>query len=709
VDTASNPRKAGTAAGWLARAVESARRVGWAAEFLLAAGLLLAGWPGPSGLAIAAAPNDLCTGADDIPPGGPFPYLTPVWDITGATTNGEPVIPSCQSSVKNSLWFRFAPAQSGLYTISSCSDAPTATTVEDTVMAIYTSPGACGGPFTEVPQLCAAGCADDTCGSSGLQAALTALLQADATYYIVVWRYYDEAPPQTNFTSLQLRVSKLASLPNDTCQTAVPLALNLPAAGTTFGARDDYQVGLGGCFTNSFDRDSLAEGPDVAFSFLAPRAGFYSFKVFNYSNIGFNDLVVYLLGSCPSGQSPVAVTNCVGAANRNPASTAEEIDCVALSSNQLVYLIVDDDGCIPGSSFTVEVTRCAAETETNDTPATASAFACGITGSIETSYDVDVYSMSAPAAGSRLFAMVDGEAGSRTDFDLRVTTTTNTLEYDDDNNDTLFGAKSPNVAGTPLTGELTFLQVSYKDGTPAGPYRLVASVRPPLSSAQPEIEPNDSVAQAIDAGNTSDQGYFRGALATNAMPADVDVYYFSADAGDLVLISLDCDPLRDNTPFAGKLELLDASGSVIIAVDDIASTSSTNTTPGSLESDSPYSPGEGLLYRAPEDGTFFVRVSAGQLAAGASNVGDYLLSISRNCPVCCVQGPSIEIVPAGAPDQWKLRVHGVPGAVYVVEETVTFTSWQNAGSGTAGAEGIVEFPIAVSPIFSKFYRVVLEN
>jgi hypothetical protein len=64
-----------------------------------------------------------------------------VVSLSGATTNGDPRPPTCQTFIANSVWYRFAPSLTALYTISSCADAPTATTLNDTVMAIYNRVG----------------------------------------------------------------------------------------------------------------------------------------------------------------------------------------------------------------------------------------------------------------------------------------------------------------------------------------------------------------------------------------------------------------------------------------------------------------------------------------------------------------------------------------------------------------------------------------
>src|SRR4030095_16523480 len=121
-----------------------------------------------------APANDLCAGAEIIPGAGPFPFFTTTTsDITDATTTGDPGVPSCQTcltgEVSRSIWYRFTPTTSSLYTISSCNFDGTASTVDDTVIAIYTSSnGACGGVFTQVPNACD----DDGCVNEALQSPL---------------------------------------------------------------------------------------------------------------------------------------------------------------------------------------------------------------------------------------------------------------------------------------------------------------------------------------------------------------------------------------------------------------------------------------------------------------------------------------------------------------------------------------------------------
>jgi hypothetical protein len=223
--------------------------------------------------------------------------------------------------------------------------------------------------------------------------------------------------------------------------------------------------------------------------------------------------------------------------------------------------------------------------------------------------------------------LVDGGSANDTDFDLRLTTATDTLEYDEGNNDVPFGVFAPNVAGTPLTGAATFIRVNFVfSSVAAEPYRLYAVVQPPLASATVESEPNNSLAQA----NSAPNNYFYGSLAGPAPSTDVDLYAFSAQAGDVVFLSLDGNPLRDNSPINAKLELLDAAGDALIAVNDSGTSASTNVTTGSLTASTPHSPAEALVYRAPVAGTYYARVSIGTSSTNTIGAGDYLLSISRN-------------------------------------------------------------------------------
>ncbi len=451
----------------------------------------------------------------------------------------------------------------------------------------------------------------------------------------MVWKFGTTAPTVGN-TAVQLRVTQFVAPANETCAGAIPLTLNTAVSGATSGAANDYQLTGTSCFTGIGQTSSTAVGRDVVYSFTAPSAGNYSFTI-NFVN-GFN-AVLYVSTTCPAAPATLTCDNVSGpviaASNRNTNSVnaSESVQCLALTNGQQVFVFVDEFSAV-GGSFIIKVTQCATATgndvEPNGTPATANALACGAQGGIVPAADVDFYTLGTPAAGSRVFAMADGSSASSSDFDMRITTTTDTLEYDDLNLDIPFGSLAPIAAGTPLTGVASFIRMNHFTAiTQAEPYRLFSVVQPPGaglggSSATVEFEPNDTVPGANSAANN----FFSG-LAGSA--GDVDMFVFPATAGDVVFIALDSDPLRDNTPFNGALSLLDSTGNLLVSVNDSVSTSSTTPGTGSLTATTPSSPAEGLVFTIQTTGNYIARVTVGSGTPTAAS--DYLLSISKNCAV----------------------------------------------------------------------------
>jgi len=580
--------------------------------------LLMIAWtvPLPS---FAAPANDACSGAVQIPGAGPFPYLTSVLDISTATLAGDPPVPDFYTNrLSRSVWYRFTPNANGVYTISTCAGL-TATTVSDTVLGLFTSVGGCSGPFVQVAF------EDENCNS---QAEISSTLLADTTYFIVAWKYFDGSPDDGD-NNLQLSITGRVTPPNDRCTAATPLRLNVPAFGTTAGATDDYHINAPTVFGGVDQVPSTGPGRDVVYSFTAPATDNYSIRLWNADVT--QDILLYVASSCPGGTLPANVTTVLAGSNRSRVSSAEEIFCLSLNAGQSILVFVDHvEPTDNGSSFTLEVTTCRTETEPNNSIETASPIACGIEGTIGgdgTSGDLDFYSLGSFPPDWRAFVLVDGEASHNSDLDLRLVTTNATLEFDDNNNDTLFADSSPNIAGTPLPGGPVYVLVNYNGPLEAEPYRIYAVVQPPFSTAQSETEPNNTIEEA----ETGSQNYYRGSIDSSGPTADEDVYAFNVDEGDLFFVSLDGDPLRNNTPLNARLELIDAFGNVLFTVNDGAFSSNTNQSPGTFSGRSPFSPAEGFVYRFTEEGTFYVRVSASPTAVGSVATGDYLLSISRNC------------------------------------------------------------------------------
>jgi hypothetical protein len=181
-----------------------------------------------SALSTPSAPNNLVQlkidrTADPVPPANDnpagaellssatFPVLSATYDIKDATSDNDPPLPSCRhvgSSPSRSTWYKITPDQNAAYRIWAAASGPTATTVTDTIMAVYTSPGGAAGPFTEIPTDAPTGsdgCSDD---DSALQSLITTRLNSGTEYWIVVWKFSSTAPAAGQ-SSVQVKVDRL--------------------------------------------------------------------------------------------------------------------------------------------------------------------------------------------------------------------------------------------------------------------------------------------------------------------------------------------------------------------------------------------------------------------------------------------------------------------------------------------------------------------
>jgi len=577
--------------------------------------------------------NDVCAGSEVIPGAGPFPYLTAVTaDITGATSAGDPPAPSCASIRSRSVWYAFTPAQSGAYSISTCADAPTASTVDDTEMALYTSSdGQCGGAWTQV----AAACDGDSCVVEDAQAVISpVVLTAGQPYFIVVWKYGTRAPA-TGQTAVQLRVDQVEQPANDHCAAPVALTLGVPRTGTNQFSANDFQLSGAACFSGLGQAPVNAAGRDVVYSFTAPVAGEYSFRA------GVKDTsnpVLFVAGTCPPGGPPVVVGSCLAAANRNLLTSpgAEEVSCLGLAAGQQVFAFVDESALTGGTTHTIEVQPCIGEVEPNDAPPVAGPLACPVHGVASPAGDVDFYDLGAPVGGARIYAMADGLAAGENDFDMRITTATDTLEYDDSNLFQPFATYSPTIGGVKATGAQVFVRLNhFSPAIASEPYRLYTTIQPPSASATSESENNDTISTADAAVNN----YFAGAL--DPVATDVDVFKIVAhpdpDAplqpGTLIFASSDGDPAFEGVCTDLKLELLDAAGAVLLLVDDDNYYPTFRTpVPGTLTG-TPTSCAESLVYRVQTAGDYYLRARI-----STAQKGNYLLSISLGCVATCDDG-----------------------------------------------------------------------
>lgn len=637
-------------------------------------------------LAAAQPANDTCAGALPIPPTSGFARnRSPVSAPFGSASAAEAAM-SCAPIAQNTVWYSFTPAESGRYEFASCPGrAYLATSLKDFAMAVYS------GPCTALAEV-ADGCNDDWCGT---QPRVVVELTAGETYRVQVGRY-DTAAEATD--AIQLSVARTGGaascagpVPDLPMNTSVPVA-TLP------GETNDAQVGGGAaCFTglgHLTGPESAGPLRDRVLRFTAPRAGAYSFRT-GASARAF-DTVLYLTDSCVAASSPPQIygppNQCLAAANRTVGTTSaqEEVSCVPLSAGQQVYVWVDEglEQTAPANGGTVnlEVTDCRFETEPNDTPATASGLACNLTAAIQTGGDVDFFSLGTPAAGSRLFAMAETiSAGSASQqLQMRVTTGTDTVEFDTADLDTEFGGSSPGLAGTPLTAVPHYLRISH-DTASTGvlqPYHVYAVLQ--SGAPTPEVEPNDTPATATTGANN----YFRG---TSSSTSDFDFFAFEARAGDLVYLALDTVP--DRVAGAGanhSLALWNAAGQQLF-VNDANTVVNVSPSNGTLTSTLPAGPSEHLVYRVPATGLYWARV--GREHATNPNA-DYLLSISIDCGAGGgLTSPSLSSVTPATGSSLGGELVTLSGAGFGVTSSVRFGGREATVSDVTPLQLVVRTPV----------------
>ncbi len=588
-----------------------------------------------AGQAFAQAPvNDACSGAEQltVPASGAFANSGVTANIDQAVAGVETTMACSGTAQTRSVWYTFTAPVTGVYRVATCG-----VTNFDTAMQVYS--GTCGS----LTSLGITGCNDDGCATFSASG-LSALSLVGGTTYFVQVAAYAGFTTVTSSSRVGLSVNLLVKPVNDSCTSPTPLALNVPLSFSTNALTlNDSTVGgnldggAGTCYVGTGHSTSptlnAAPGRDVVFTFVPTRGGSYNVRLgaAAASSSSTVNSVVYLTDSCVDAMTPPAVNappQCIAASNRAGSSTSvgEELVCMPLQSGRPVFVWADEGAqSTAGATYELEVTECTPEVEPNDTPAQAAPLACPISGGLPTTGELDYFDLGTSPAGARVFAMVEANSSGNTglagsNFDLRLTTSTDTLEFDDGDLDALFGGLSATIAGSPMPTSQAFLRVNQAAGTPLSPYRLYSVVQTAAPSA--ETEPNDTSPSA----NVHAANYFSGEVTATT---DVDLFAFDARAGDLVFLSLDAQPSRSGATSTGNhtLQLLTLAGTTLVAVND-GNTSVNNTlSAGALDAGSPQVPAESLVYRIRTTGTYLARV--GRTATTGS--GQYLLSISTGC------------------------------------------------------------------------------
>jgi hypothetical protein len=139
----------------------------------------------------AAPANDTCATAEVIPANAGFPVKSSTSETVLASTESATATASCGSGHR-SVWYKFTPAASGTYILSTGSE--TTTTVFDTLMVLYSATGDCS-TLTEV-----------ACSANGEgRGSLFRTLTGGTTYYIAIHDQSEE--PVISETLVQLNIA----------------------------------------------------------------------------------------------------------------------------------------------------------------------------------------------------------------------------------------------------------------------------------------------------------------------------------------------------------------------------------------------------------------------------------------------------------------------------------------------------------------------
>lgn len=229
-----------------------------------------------------------------------------------------------------------------------------------------------------------------------------------------------------------------------------------------------------------------------------------------------------------------------------------------------------------------------------------------VRGDIYPDNDVDFYSFYA-SAGDRVFAATmtsGGQGGTNSTLDLIGSDGTTIIETDLD--DGSFATTASSIAGksVPASG-VYYLKVTGSTATTQIRfYNLYLQVQ--SGSPGAEVEPNDSTATATP---MNAKGFMSGAIssATDAL----DLYSFTANAGDTVYLSLDLDPERDGTTWNGRLGVGLFSGFILLVND--AGVTSPNS--------------EAHFFTVKESGTYYAFVDPSTAGSGTAT-STYGLSVT---------------------------------------------------------------------------------
>jgi hypothetical protein len=252
--------------------------------------------------------------------------------LDGASNFGDPPLPppetSFDTNITQSVWYKFTPAASGLYTISTGYDTGTSVNFKDTTMVIYTATNDCADfriyAYNE--------------DSGTLRAAISTTLKADIPYYIVVWVGRTEVT--TAGFELQLRITKPVIPLNDSCANpiVIPNLITAPYLTTnvdTTLATTTAALALPPCVTNL----NAMPSREVWYQFTPAIAGTYIFSTAADTATSIEDTSIELFtGNCGSLNQVACNDNSYGRARFSQPLQANVTYRIAVFDNSANYV-----------------------------------------------------------------------------------------------------------------------------------------------------------------------------------------------------------------------------------------------------------------------------------------------------------------------------------------------------------------------------------
>jgi hypothetical protein len=289
--------------------------------------------------------------------------------------------------------------------------------------------------------------------------------------------------------------------------------------------------------------------------------------------------------------------------------------------------------------------------------------------------DIDYYTGNA-TAGDKIWAyLFTGQSTSGADTELRLlNAVSNTIQFDDDNGSQT--AASSNIAGAPITatGAIYFRLNEFNNDGTVTPYSLFID-RTSSTPNVTEVEPNDVFTQAnmVTVGDLI--------TGTISITTDLDVFGFTANAGDRIIFQADGDPERDGVDYNPNFQILDSAGAQLVAVD----------------SDSPLGDerSEAHAFTFGAAGTYYVRMSSDSSNPPNQPTGTYNLHLWRTAsPPCASATPAATSTPVPPTFTATTVVTSTNTTVVTSTNTTVVTSTNTVAVATATCVPVANTPVA---------------